>query len=96
MKKTSSRYQLPPRTLSEWKEMAEKYFDAMTSEQEETELRLFLSTHPENDEAFDELRVVMGLFSAGKKGMTIKGDVHETDAPWPGWPPWRSSALPPE
>lgn len=59
--------QLPKRTQEEWKHLAEKYFEAETSDEEERLLRLFLATPEAQDPAFDELKAVMGYLAVGKR-----------------------------
>lgn len=49
-----------------WLELAERYFDATATEEEEAALRRFLATGEAADGAFDEVRAVAGFASAGK------------------------------
>jgi len=48
-------------------EMAERYFLAELSREEEQELKLFITHEGLNDSSFDEIRAVMGFFSAKRK-----------------------------
>ena len=65
------------RSISEWEELAERYFDALTTLQEEEELRKFLGTPQASSPRFDEIKAVMGYFatrkaaSSKRKGNTI-------------------------
>lgn len=43
------------RTLEQWKELAERYFEAETTPDEEAELARFLTTPASECEDFDEL-----------------------------------------
>ena len=45
--------------LSYWEELAERYYQAETSEEEEAQLRKFLCSDAANDPRFDEIRAVM-------------------------------------
>lgn len=51
--------------LERWKELAERYFEAQTNDEEEQQLRCFLMTEEAGKE-FDELRAVMGFLATGK------------------------------
>ena len=50
-----------------WLRLADRYFDAETSDEEERLLKRFLASEAGQDEAFDEVRAVMGVFVTGKK-----------------------------
>lgn len=54
------------RTLEQWKELAERYFEAETTPDEEAELARFLTTQASECEDFDELRAVMGYLATGR------------------------------
>lgn len=54
------------RTVSQWEELIERYFDGTLSEKEERELQHFLSTSDLSTEMFDEARAVMGFLKVGK------------------------------
>lgn len=56
----------PQRTVSQWEELIERYFDGTLSEKEERELQHFLSTSDLSTEVFDEARAVMGFLKVGK------------------------------
>ncbi len=55
-----------------WLRMADRYFEAETSDNEERLLKRFLATDEGQDEAFDEVRAVMGVFAVGKKATVHK------------------------
>lgn len=50
-----------------WLTLAERYFEAETTDQEEAELVRFLASPFAQGVEFDELRAVMGYFSVGKE-----------------------------
>lgn len=50
-------------------EMAERYFLAELSLEEEQELKLFITHEGLNDSSFDEIRAVMGFFSAKRESL---------------------------
>ena len=54
------------RTTAEWLELVEKYFDALTTQQEEQELKKFLVTPAADAQCFNEIKAVMGYFSSQK------------------------------
>ena len=54
------------RTTAEWLELVEKYFDALTTAQEEQELKTFLVTPAADAQCFNEIKAVMGYFSSQK------------------------------
>lgn len=54
------------RTIAEWLELVEKYFDALTTSQEEQELKKFLATPAADAQCFNEIKAVMGYFSSQK------------------------------
>ena len=49
-----------------WKVLEERYFEGLTTKEEERLLRQFLSTEIAQTEDFDELRAVMGFLAMGK------------------------------
>ena len=49
-----------------WKTLEERYFDGLTTEEEERLLRQFLATEMAQTEDFEELRAVMGYLAVGK------------------------------
>lgn len=53
------------RTLDEWRQLTDRYFEAETTDAEEAELRLFAVSDAAGKE-FDELRAVMGYIAAGR------------------------------
>ena len=52
------------RDLSYWEELAERYFQAETSEAEEARLRRFLCSSEGQDSRFDEVRATMSYLHA--------------------------------
>ena len=49
-----------------WEMLIQRYFEAETTEAEENELRSFLSTSPDLDSRYDEVRAVMGYLAMGR------------------------------
>lgn len=49
-----------------WKALEERYFEGLTTKEEERLLRQFLSTEMAQTEDFEELRAVMGYLAMGK------------------------------
>lgn len=54
------------RTYQQWKELAERYFEAETTDVEEEALARFLATPASQGKEFDELRAVMGFVATGR------------------------------
>lgn len=54
------------RPSDEWLQLAERYFDGLTTEDEERRLRSFLATPEAEGGEFDELRAVMGFLTVGR------------------------------
>lgn len=54
------------RTYQQWKELAECYFEAQTTDVEEEALARFLATPASQGKEFDELRAVMGFIATGR------------------------------
>jgi len=52
--------------LSYWEELAERYFQAETSEQEEAQLRKFLCSDAAHDPRFDEARAALSLLHVSR------------------------------
>jgi len=75
------------RTLDEWRELVERYFDALTDEMEEKQLRLFLTSPDAAGTEFDEARAVMGFLSVGKKKQAVRNP-GRLQASW-----WKVAAL---
>lgn len=50
-----------------WLSLAERYFDALTDEEEELRLREFLATPEADSDKFNDIKAVMGYLSYGKK-----------------------------
>ena len=59
--------------LSYWEALAERYFQAETSEQEEAELREFLCSSQALDSRFDEIRATMSLLHVCRQTSPKKG-----------------------
>lgn len=55
------------RTREEWLALGERYFEVLTTVDEERELRRFLATAEAQGREFDELRAVMGFLTVGKR-----------------------------
>ena len=53
------------RTYQQWKDLAERYFEAETTPEEEKELACFLATPLSQSKDFEELRAVMGFMAMG-------------------------------
>ena len=49
-----------------WLALSEKYFDALTTDEEEKALAQFLASDAANSSAFNEIKAVMGYMSTGK------------------------------
>ena len=54
------------RSIREWEELVERYFDALTTDAEEQQLRFFLLSSEAVGEVFDEAKAVMGFLEAGR------------------------------
>lgn len=54
------------RSIHEWEEQVERYFDALTTDAEERELRDFLLTPEAVGPVFDEARATMGFLKVGQ------------------------------
>ena len=52
--------------LKIWEQLAERYFQAETSEAEEQQLRRFLCSSQAQDSRFDEIRATMSLMHVGR------------------------------
>ena len=52
--------------LSYWEDLAERYFQAETSEREEAELRKFLCSDAARDPRFDEIRATMSFLHVSR------------------------------
>lgn len=58
---------IPEASAEYWLEIAERYFDASTTDEEERALKQFLATEAAGSPAFDEIKAVMGYIAAGRK-----------------------------
>ena len=56
----------PMRSIQEWEEQVERYFEALTSDAEERELRDFLLSPEAVGPVFDEARAAMGYLKVGQ------------------------------
>ena len=54
------------RSIQEWEDLVERYFDALTSDAEERELQDFLLSPEAVGQVFDEARVAMGYLKVGQ------------------------------
>lgn len=54
------------RSIPEWEDLVERYFDALTSDAEECELQDFLLTPEAVGQVFDEARAAMGYVKVGQ------------------------------
>lgn len=54
------------RTYQQWKELAERYFEAQTTDVEEEALARFLATPASQGKEFDELRAIIGFVATGR------------------------------
>ena len=52
--------------LSYWEDLAERYFQAETSEKEEAQLRKFLCTEAASDPRFDEIRATLSFLHVSR------------------------------
>lgn len=78
---------------ADWQELAERYFDATTTEAEEDMLRRYLASDQAEGPAFDEVRAVMGLFAAqrSKAQFTTATPTPAFSHSRSGW--WRTAAV---
>ena len=77
------------RSLQEWEELVERYFDASTTNHEEQELKAFLLSSEAMGDVFDEARAVMGFLKVGQtlhKGKSLKH-------PWNNTHYWKIAAV---
>lgn len=81
--------EFPHRTHQEWLQLAEKYFEAETSDEEERQLKLFLCSAEAQDPAFDELKAVMGYLAVGKSRYRQQNEKRSSFQAWK----WRSIAA---
>ena len=58
--------QLQGRTIEEWSQLVERYFEATLSDDEERELRLFLASDASSSPVFDEVKAVTGYIETAK------------------------------
>lgn len=72
--------------LSYWEALAERYFQAETSEREEAELREFLCSSQAQDSRFDVIRATMSLLHVCRQASPKKG-VNYADEGIPS--PWK-------
>jgi hypothetical protein len=63
------------REMKYWLALCEKYFDALTTNEEEKALLHFLASEAANHPAFNEIKAVMGYLSTGKS-ITKKKKMH--------------------
>lgn len=73
------------RDLSYWEQMAERYFLAETSKEEEAQLRKFLCSSQAQDSRFDEIRATMSLLHVCRQASPKRGVNYAdegTPSPW--------------
>lgn len=66
MKQENNKTKFHIRSIEEWEELVERYFEAQTTDEEERQLRYFLLTEAAVGSKFDEAKVVMGFLAVGK------------------------------
>lgn len=66
MKKDFKHRFLKGKAKGEWMELAQRYFEGETNEEEEKQLRIFLNSPLGKKSEFEELRAVMSFLSEGK------------------------------
>ena len=54
------------RSNEEWLALIERYYDALTTPQEELELKIFLASPDANAPCFDEIKATLSYFSASR------------------------------
>lgn len=81
--------QFPRRTQEEWRQLAEKYFEAETTDEEERQLKQFVCTPEAQDPVFDELKAVIGYLAVGKSRYQKANGKHASFQAWK----WRSAAA---
>lgn len=69
------------RSLQEWEEQVERYFDVLTTDAEEQELRDFLCSPEATGAVFDEARAVMGFLKVGQN-LHPKTQKHRSNNYW--------------
>ena len=74
------------RSLQEWEEQVERYFDALTTEAEEQELKDFLCSSEAVGGIFDEARAVMGFLKVGQTLYPKKQKHHSVNY-------WKAAAI---
>jgi hypothetical protein len=74
------------RSLQEWEEQVERYFDALTTEAEEQELKDFLCSPEAVGAIFDEARAVMGFLKVGQTLYPKKQKHHSVNY-------WKAAAI---
>lgn len=78
--KKSKKHIIRNHSLTEWKALVERYFEAETSSEEEQELRQFLLTPEATGKEFDELRAVVSFLSVGRE-LSTKETRHTVSHP---------------
>lgn len=66
MKEDKKNRQLAGRSMKEWEALVERYFDALTTDEEERELVSFLASSEAVGKVFDEARAVIGFLKVGR------------------------------
>lgn len=83
----------PSPHIEQWLRLAERYFAAQTTESEEAELRAFLNTPTAENEAFDELRAVMGYAAAARRRHTPQTGISHATRHGLRHPAWFKNAA---
>lgn len=74
------------RTIQEWEELVERYFDALTTDVEEQELKSFLLSSEAVGGVFDEAKAVMGFLEVGRT-------LHQQKSSHPIKHYWKAAAM---
>ena len=61
--------------LTYWLQLADRYFEATATDEEEQLLKRFLATKEADDPRFDEVRAVMGIFAAHRRQAPVSTSV---------------------
>ncbi|MBQ2787292.1 MAG: hypothetical protein IJF00_04950 [Bacteroidaceae bacterium] len=74
MKITANNTEKSEKPLAYWQQLAERYFEADTSDEEERLLKAFLATPAADNPHFDTIKAVMGFITTGKRLHTRKSN----------------------
>lgn len=72
------------KSTSYWIGLSEKYFDALTTEEEEKDLAKFLTTKESEQPEFNEIKAVMGYVSVARKrdSTLTRGKIKKNSIRW--------------